>query len=510
MPKTARPSSPIEPYRSALLDEKPAETTSPPATPWITRAGSLPSGAPTKVLVTLAVVTVAAMVLVPTSAIGIGIAVIGIVVLAALLIGSPERPTVLHLVTATGIAALLVVAGWRSAEWLAAVCILVAILATGALAFGARSVRDMVVAVLAPVAAAIPTVRWIARGIAGSRLRRPVRNLGAIVRVALVTVVLLVVFGALFAGADATFESLLSDIVPDVDNTDIGANVFLGLVIGGFTAIGIYLRFARPHLADRTSRKSAESWMWAVPTGTVLVLHVAFVATQARAMFGGDSYVQETAGLTYADYARTGFWQLFAVTALTILVVSIAWQRADRTTPVRRVLVGAILGGLCIAALAVVASALHRMGLYMDTFGATRLRVSVMATELWLGAVVIFFLMAGAGLGTRHLPRALGLLTIAAALSFAVYNPDNRIAQANVDRYESTGKIDLGYLATLSPDATPALLDLPADLRPCVLGAIATDVRADHELTAFNVGRMRAEAELENYSATAPVNCAPR
>jgi hypothetical protein len=250
--------------------------------------------------------------------------------------------------------------------------------------------------------------------------------------------------------------------------------------------------------------------MWAVPAGTVLVLYVAFLAIQARAMFGGDAYVQETAGLTYADYARTGFWQLFAVTALTILVVSVAWLRADRRTTAGTVLARAILGGLCLAALAVVASALHRMDLYMDTFGATRLRVSVMATELWLGAIIICFLGAGAGLGTRHLPRVLGLLTVAAALSFAVYNPDERIAQANVDRYERTGKIDLGYLSTLSPDATPALLDLPADLRPCVLGAIVHDVRAEHEFTAFNLGRLRAETALESYSATAPVNCAPR
>jgi hypothetical protein len=254
--------------------------------------------------------------------------------------------------------------------------------------------------------------------------------------------------------------------------------------------------------------------MWAVPTGTVLVLYIAFLITQARAMFGGDSYVQETAGLTYADYARTGFWQLFAVTALTILVVSVAWQRRDRSTACGQRSARVILGGLCFAALAVVASAVHRMDLYMDTFGATRLRISVMATELWLGAILIALVVAGAGLGTRHLPRALGLLTIIAALSFAAYNPDERIAEANVDRFDRTGKIDLTYLAGLSPDATRALLDLPEDMHECVLRAIGHDVDTQRGVTAFNLGRHRARTALEGHrpdaASTAPVNCAPR
>ena len=506
MPKTDSSDAP-QAYQSVVLTKEPVKVRR------VTLSTSLPGVAPTKVVVAATVTTVLAMALVPTDAIGIGIALTGVAVLAAVFTASPERPTVPELITAAGIVALLLVSGWRSAGWLAAVCTAIAILATGTLVVGARTIREMAAAVVAPIVAVVPTAAWLGRGIADGARDRPVKNLGAILQVAVVTVVLLVVFGALFAGADATFESLLSTVLPDVGDTEVGPSVVLGLVIGGATAIGIYLRYARPRLADRSPRMSAEPWMWAVPTGTVLVLYIAFLITQARAMFGGDDYVQETAGLTYADYARTGFWQLFAVTALTILVVSIAWQRADRSTSVGRVLTRTILGGLCIAALAVVASALHRMDLYMDTFGATRLRVGVMATELWLGAVLVALIIAGAGLGTRQLPRALGFLTMVAALSFAAYNPDERIAQANVDRFERTGKVDLIYLASLSPDATEALLGLPVDLHECVLVGIERDLADEHGPTAFNVGRHEAREALDGRepgSSAAPVSCAPR
>lgn len=479
----------------------------------LTVTSELPDAAPSKVLVVLAVIALTSPLLLPTSLIGIGIAITGLGVLTAVFVGSPERPTPAQLLTAASIVALLLVAAWRSAEWLSGWCILLAALATGVLLIGGRSLRDMAFSMVVPLVLAWSTIAWTYRGLATARRGRPIENLGAIIKVSATTVVLLVAFGALFAGADATFAALLSDLTPDLGSADVGPNILLGLLVCAFTALGCYLRYAQPEVAARPPRAHGETWTWAVPTGTVLALYVAFLITQARAMFGGDDYVQRTADLTYAEYARSGFWQLFAITALTILVVSIGWQRADQTTAARRVLARTILGGLCLAALAVVASALHRMDLYMDAFGATRLRVSVLAAELWLGAVLIVLIAAGIGLSTRHLPRILGFLTIAAALSFAVYNPDHRIAQTNVDRFERTGRIDLEYLSTLSPDATGALLELPADLRRCVLRTISRDVRSDRGVMDFNIGRNEAKDQLQGLrfvQTGAYASCRPR
>jgi hypothetical protein len=39
-------------------------------------------------------------------------------------------------------------------------------------------------------------------------------------------------------------------------------------------------------------------------------------------------------------------------------------------------------------------------------------------------------------------------------------NLDARVAEGNIERYEATGKIDIGYLGTLSADAGPALAKL--------------------------------------------------
>ena len=75
----------------------------------------------------------------------------------------------------------------------------------------------------------------------------------------------------------------------------------------------------------------------------------------------------------------------------------------------------------------------------------------------------------------------------------AALNPDAYIAERNLDRYESTGKIDLDYLAKLSADAVPALLRLPADKRDCVLAAHAR-LRTGPDDPWFDPNRARDRA----------------
>ncbi len=45
----------------------------------------------------------------------------------------------------------------------------------------------------------------------------------------------------------------------------------------------------------------------------------------------------------------------------------------------------------------------------------------------------------------------------ASFLAFALADPDRRIAEWNVERYERTGKVDEAYLGRLSADAIPVL-----------------------------------------------------
>jgi hypothetical protein len=247
---------------------------------------------------------------------------------------------------------------------------------------------------------------------------------------------------------------------------------------------------------------------WAVPLGLLVLLFAAFVAVQLAVLFGGSRHVLETDGLTYADYARGGFWQLLVVTGLTLAVLAGAARWAPRTTRTDRILVRAVLGALAVLTLVIVASALHRMDLYADTYGLTRLRVLVALCELWLGVVFLLVLVAGIRLRATWLPRAAVAAGVLALLGLAGANPDGLIADRNVARYEQTDRVDLSYLANLSADAVPALQRLPPDRRECVLTIIAEDLRSDpDDWRAWNYGREHARQLLSGTSDRRPSTC---
>lgn len=282
---------------------------------------------------------------------------------------------------------------------------------------------------------------------------------------------LLVVFGALFASGDRAFAQLAGDALPGrlpLGDLPLRLLVFvlvIALAGGLVQAAGVVDAPARPALL----RIGPVEWRLALVA--LNLLFAVFVAVQIAVLFGGDGYVRETAGLTYAEYARSGFAQLLIVALLTLAVVaaSLRWARADGDRSER--LLRLLLVALCLLTIVVLASALHRLGLYERAFGFTRTRLAVHALLLFGGALLIL-VVAALAVGRRAwLPRATVALTAVAALAFWVSDPDRRIAAHNVERYEATGRIDVDYLGELSADAVPELARLPADLRDRVLRA---------------------------------------
>jgi hypothetical protein len=71
---------------------------------------------------------------------------------------------------------------------------------------------------------------------------------------------------------------------------------------------------------------------WVLPLALLDALVAAFVLVQLTVLFGGSRHVLRRAGPTYAEYARSGFWQLLAVSALTLLVIAGAMRWAPRRT----------------------------------------------------------------------------------------------------------------------------------------------------------------------------------
>ncbi|MGC4806570.1 DUF4153 domain-containing protein [Micromonospora sp. DT233] len=404
--------------------------------------------------------------------------------------------------------ALVSVGYVRAAGWLFVLCLLAAVVTAALAVAGGRTPLGMLATTVLTPVAPFRALPWAARGVprsgpGGTTIGRSLATVAA-------TVGLLFVFGLLFSSADAIFADLIGNLVPEVS---LGATVAWLLrfaLIGGGLLGGAYLLVAPAELDGLRAApaRKVRRGEWAVPLALLDALFAAFVLVQLTVLFGGSKHVLRTAGLSYAGYARGGFWQLLAVSALTLLVIAGAARWAPRSTRVDRLLVRVLLGTLTALSLVVVASALYRMQVYADAYGATRLRLVVATVELWLGVLFVLVGVAAVRLRAAWLPRLVVGTAALALLGLAAVNPDGLIAERNVDRYRQTGMIDLVYLARLSADAVPALDRLPEPQRTCALRLIAEEL-PDEGFFATNLGRAAARDRLRESPIGADVGSCP-
>jgi len=311
------------------------------------------------------------------------------------------------------------------------------------------------------------------------------RRAGPAARGLILAAVLLSVFVPLLMSADAAFAQLLEDVVPS--GWSVEQPVERACVLVLFVALGgglLYARLRPVAVAERPARFALGAVEARIALSALTALFAAFVAIQAATLFGGQRHVLETADLTYAEYARSGFAQLLAVAALTCGVLGAArrWAPRERLLPT----------ALCVLTLVVCVSALRRLGLYEETYGFSRLRFAAHAALLYFAALFGLLLV------TRS-PRALVALTAGAVLVFALADPERRIATHNLERYERTGRIDVDYLMKLGPDAAPALA-----------GVVPPPCLDDDGIAGFNLARAAARRTSTDRSTGASGRCDPR
>jgi hypothetical protein len=443
-----------------------------------------------------------ASIAIPDVPVGLSITLVAFAVAIAVVASRPvelDRVALLYGGSALVLASVPIL---RAAEWVVAVD-LAAAAVLGALAVTrATSWQEVFRSPLAVMGRLTRAPGFIAPAL----VPRPgfARRLGPALRGAGLGAVLLLVFGTLFATADRAFASLASDLlIPDDVRLDLVAArilVFGATLVGTGALILAGRRYALATGGEATAPAEHPRGLgrgeWLTPLVLLDLLFLGFVAVQMAVLFGGHRYVLDTEGVTYAEYARQGFFQLVAVGALTLAVVAgaVRWARVE--TRGDSVLLRLLLGALSLLTLVVLASALRRLNLYEDAFGLTRLRLSVHATILWMAGIFVLVLVAGAMTRTSWLPRAAVTLTGLSLVAFTLVNPEGLVAERNVERFEATGSLDLGYIRTLGVDAVPALLELPPAVRCWALEVTAMRLTPSDSILGWNLPRNRARALL--------------
>lgn len=265
-------------------------------------------------------------------------------------------------------------------------------------------------------------------------------SLTTAIRVILLVVPVAVLLVALFSAADPIFRRyVLAPIRFDPSSWPLHA-IEIGL---GAIALASLVAAARRTSAfgDAAQRRVRIGWAGILEWTSLLVvvdaLFATFVAIQFAVFFGGRSRVLSEEGLTYAEYARSGFWQLLVAAGIAGCVVAFAWHALPRppTARGRGMFLGLSLT-LVGLVLIVLVSAYQRLALYEEAYGFTWMRVLVHTTIVSLALLFACTVVALVRGRASWLPAAaVGIATVA-LVGLNVVNLDAFIARENLARAE--------------------------------------------------------------------------
>lgn len=333
--------------------------------------------------------------------------------------------------------------------------------------------------------------------------------LGAVTRGSLLAVPCLLVFGSLLGSADQVFGDFLMSLVR-VDVEQIANHTLPALGITWLAAALLLGADPREGSAVLETRPARGPVFGPIEVGMTLgmldLLFAAFVAFQLPYLFGGLAWVERTAGITLAEYARRGFFELVLVSALVLPLLLVLDARVEVGRGTARRLFRSLAGIKIALLLVIIGSALHRMTVYQHEFGLTEDRVFATAfiggtavTCCWFGVTAL------RGSGARFAPGALLGWGVWLALLHAI-NPEQVIVATNIRRAAAGRPLDVTYLTGLSADAVPALIASLSNLSDADRGTVTLrlasreDPRAT-DLRGWSLARRRAREALTELPA---------
>ena len=168
---------------------------------------------------------------------------------------------------------------------------------------------------------------------------------------------------------------------------------------------------------------------------TLNVIYIVFDIIQINSLL----LHRVSSGFNYADYARSGFFQLMIISVINIVIILLSKKSEEKTYTKIMSLVTVLL------TLIIIVSSFYRMFLYEQAYGYTVLRLGVyiiLITEVILFIpTIVFIFKKEFNILRYYLIIALSVYSLVNCFSI-----DRIIAENNIRRYDRTGDIDVYYL----------------------------------------------------------------
>ena len=273
-----------------------------------------------------------------------------------------------------------------------------------------------------------------------------------------------ILVGGLLMAADSGFKKMLNSflgfILPD-NLFEICAEIAVTISIGSYLFGAGYAALHKENLKPLDESDCTHSLISAKVLNNIIVytaltpiclLYVIFFCSQASYYLSAFTGTLPD-GYLYSEYARSGFFELFAVTIINLIVIALANLFAEKSGEEKTLALKIYNIIFCIFTLFMIAFALSKMILYISACGLTRRRLYT--SWFMILEAVFFILIIVKQIKFSFNISKWGLISFTLLFGILCFSrPDALIASFNINMYESGyhEEIDKQELTQLSAD----------------------------------------------------------
>ena len=274
---------------------------------------------------------------------------------------------------------------------------------------------------------------------------------GVLISLPIVIVVLI-----LLGSADAVFSSIFKDIYKFLDKLfSDGFVTRIVLIIILFTYMAAVLNYLLFNFGTKIvvekKRKGIENYTINILLTVLGVIYIVFDYIQIKSLM----FHQVAEHINYAQYARTGFFQLLVISLINLIILVVSKQVRNKDDKYTKI----ISLVMVLLTLIIIGSSFMRMCMYESYYGYTLLRFLVyvvLFTEVILLIPTTIYILRD----KMNIFRHYLVITVSIYTLLCLFPVDCFIAHNNINRYYENKKFDLRYLENYRTDNVPKLIEL--------------------------------------------------
>lgn len=277
------------------------------------------------------------------------------------------------------------------------------------------------------------------------------KNLSLIFIGIIITIPITSIVASLLMSADENFSDMLNGFADKFASGNIGlllAQILIAIPCSFYLFGMIYANVSRKNLniLDEEYCKTCianSRFMNNIIIYTAItplcILYIMFFISQAGYFLSGfGGKLPE--GYSYSDYARQGFFELFAVSLINLFVIivsSFIAKQGGKDKPLTLKIYNILL---CIFTLILIATAISKMVLYINEYGLTQLRVYTTWFMILCSLIFILIIIKQINFDFKFSRWCVLFFTV--MFGFLCFSrPDALIAKYNIEMYNS-GKLE--------------------------------------------------------------------